>query len=220
MAVPDDRPKRRGDPGGEFRPLWSFDAADYLAHLRRLSPEDRRSRFQAEVSDTALEDHVAEALRGRSRVIGWWHDSQLRGAAEVWLSKDGASAEGAFEVEERFRGRGVGSSLVGAALLWARNRGARRLVIHTSRRNVPMLRAAAHYDAAFEFDLSEVEGAIRAHAPTMLSHAEEALAIEAAFVRVVLRRSADLFQRLTLGSAVWRGVPSVKPQEAGTEPRG
>jgi GNAT superfamily N-acetyltransferase len=210
-----------GAAGGEFRPLWWFDRAEFAEHLRRLSPDDRRSRFHAEVSDDALQAHAADALRGRGRVIGWWKDGVLRGAAEVALSADGASAEGAFEVEEGFRGRGVGSALVGAALLWARNRGARRLLIHTARRNVPMLKAAARYDAAFEFDLSDAEGVIRTHSPTMSSHAEEALAVEVAWIRLMMRRSAEAARRLVFGAPLIWPAPDVSPKcEGGVGPGG
>ncbi|MFN3615021.1 MAG: GNAT family N-acetyltransferase [Rubrimonas sp.] len=207
--------RKARDPGGDFRPLWWFDRADYLGHLHRLSLRDRRSRFHAEISDDGLAAHADNALRGRARVIGWWKDGVLRGAAELALSHDGASAEGAFEVEEPFRGRGVGSALVGAALLWARNRGARRLLIHTSRRNVPMLKAAARYDAAFEFDLADAEGVIRAHAPTMFSHAQEALEVESALARLALRRSFAVFRRLAFGAPVACGFPSALIDRAG-----
>jgi GNAT superfamily N-acetyltransferase len=173
--------RRDGGPGGLFRPLLPFDRAAYAAHLRRLSPGDRRSRFHADLGDAAVERHAAKALAGPGRVMGWFEHGALRGAAEVALSRGGLSAEAAFEVEEAWRGRGVGTALVGAALLWARNRGARRLIVHTTRRNVPMLRAAQAHGAAFEFDLADAEGAIEAHAPDLRSHLAELLAIHAAW---------------------------------------
>jgi GNAT superfamily N-acetyltransferase len=176
-----DDARRAGGPGGLFRPLLPFDRAAYAAHLRRLSPEDRRSRFHADLGDAAVERHAAKALAGPGRVMGWFENGALRGAAEVALSRGGLSAEAAFEVEEAWRGRGVGTALVGAALLWARNRGARRLIVHTTRRNLPMLRAAQAHGAAFEFDLADAEGAIEAHAPDLRSHLDELLAIHAAW---------------------------------------
>lgn len=178
---PSERSIRPDSPGGLFRPLLPFDRAAYAAHLRRLSHEDRRSRFHADLGDAAVEAHAARALAGPGRVMGWFENGALRGAAEVALSRGGLSAEAAFEVEEAWRGRGVGTALVGAALLWARNRGARRLIVHTTRRNVPMLRAAQAHGASFEFDLADAEGAIEAHAPNLRSHLDELLAIHAAW---------------------------------------
>jgi len=175
----DGRPRLA--PGGVFRPLLPHEIAAYAAHLRRLSPEDRRARFHADLGDAAVERHARAALSGPGRVMGWFDGGVLRGAAEVALSRGGLSAEAAFEVEAAWRGRGVGTALVGAALLWARNRGARRLIVHTTRRNMPMLRAAQAHGAAFEFDLADAEGAIEAHAPDLRSHLEELLAIHAAW---------------------------------------
>jgi GNAT superfamily N-acetyltransferase len=175
--------------GGVFRPLLAFDHHDYAAHLRRLSREDRRSRFHGDVTDAQLAAHAAKALRGPGRVLGWFDNGVLRAAAEVAMSRSGMSAEAAFEVEEGWRRRGVGGALVGAALLWARNRGARRIIIHTTRGNVPMLRAARRHGAAFEFDLADAEGAIEAHAPTLRSHFDELLAVEAAWARWAMERT-------------------------------
>lgn len=159
---------------GAFRALWSFDRPLYAAHLKRLSADDRRARFHHAVSDGWIDDHAAKALDGRGKVLGWFFDDILRAAAEVALTGDGAAAEAAFDVEDPWRGWGVGSQLVARVLLWARNRGARRLLIHTTRGNVAMLRAATHNGARFEFDLSEADGVIEADGPTLRSHMEEA----------------------------------------------
>lgn len=169
---PERRPSR---PGGAFRDLWSLDWIHYAAHLKRLSPADRASRFNAWASDAMIEAHARAALRRPGRVLGWFDRGVLRAAAEVALAPDGLSAEAAFEVEAPFRGRGVGTELVGRTLLWSRNRGVRRLLIHTTRRNLPMLRAAQAHGAAFAFDVGEADGVIAAHAPDLQSHLAEAM---------------------------------------------
>ena len=158
---------------GAFRALWTFDREAYLTHLKRLPVSDRVSRFQYPATDAQLEAHVDGFLKGGGHVIGWFVDGELRGASEVALLSDGESAEAAFEVEAPWRGRGIGTELVGRALLWARNRGARRLLIHTTRRNVAMLRAATQRGAMFEFDLAEADGVIEAPRPSWRSHLRE-----------------------------------------------
>jgi len=168
----DPRSLRHKD--GAFRALWGFDRALYAAHLKRLSPEDRRSRFHHAVSDAWIDEHARTSLDGRGKVLGWFFEDTLRAAAEAALTGDGAAAEAAFDVEDPWRGWGVGSQLVARMLLWARNRGARRLLIHTTRGNVAMLRAATHNGARFEFDLSEADCVIEADGPTLRSHMEEA----------------------------------------------
>ncbi len=167
-------PERRRD-GGAYRALWTFDHEAYLAHLLRLTPEDRRSRFQYPATDAQIEKHVAEFLGGGGHVIGWFVDGELRGAAEVMIFPDGRTAEAAFEVEADWRGRGVGAELVARSLLWARNRGVATLLIHTTRRNTAMLKAAKQSGARFEFDLSDAEGVIDAPRPSWTSHLREAV---------------------------------------------
>jgi RimJ/RimL family protein N-acetyltransferase len=191
-------PAPNASADGAVRALWTFDRDDYAAHLKRLSPEDRRSRFRAALSDAAIDEHVRRVLKRGGHVVGWFVDGALRGAAEVALAPDGRSAEAAFEVEPAWRGRGVGSELVSRALLWARNRGARRLYIHTTRRNVAMLAAARRSGAVFEFDLADAEGVIEAARPDWRSHVEEArLAEEGALAWV---RGAARAWRRRLGS--------------------
>ena len=162
-------------PGGVFRDLYAMDHVHYAAHLKRLSPEDRASRFHVAVNDARITQHARAAMTSSARVLGWFERGQLRAAAEKHLSADGQSVEAAFEVEADFRNRGVGTELVARTLLWARNRGARRVLIQTGRRNLPMLRAAQKNGAAFEFDLAEADGVIEAARPSVASHLREAM---------------------------------------------
>ena len=159
--------------GGAYRALWAFDRADYAAHLKRLSQGDRRSRFQYAATDEQIDRHVAEFLDGGGHVIGWFVDGTLRAAAEVAIFDDHETAEAAFEVEADWRGRGVGAELVNRALLWARNRGVKRLLIHTTRQNTAMLKAAKQSGARFEFDLAEADGVIEAPRASWRSHLRE-----------------------------------------------
>lgn len=161
------------DAGGAYRPLMRFDRDDYAAHLVRLPKGDRRARFQRMMTDDHLRGHAERAFDKGLHVIGWFDDGVMRGAAEVGLSPDGASAESAFEVEPEWRGRGVGRRLVSMVHLWARNRGARELVIYTERANVAMLRCAKQEGAQFTFDLTDAEGVIAAEKATPFSYWRE-----------------------------------------------
>lgn len=187
---------------GAFRALWAFDRDAYAAHLARLTPEDRQSRFRHAISDGRLAHHAAAALIGRTHVIGWFVDGTMRAAAEVTLSPDGSTAEAAFEVEADWRGGGVGSELVRRTLLWARNRGARRLIVHTTRRNIAMLHAATRHGARFEFDLAEADGVVEASGPSLLSHFEEARLAEEGVWRWIC-------------AALWRRCPWLRPLRDG-----
>ncbi len=159
---------------GAYRALWAFDRDDYAAHLKRLTVEDRRSRFQYPATDEQIERHVDEFLSGGGHVIGWFCEGGLRAAAEVAIFPDGVTAEAAFEVEPEWRGRGVGAELVNRALLWARNRGVRHLLIHTLRSNTAMLKAAKKRGAVFEFDLADADGVIETPKASWRSYLREA----------------------------------------------
>ncbi len=191
--------KRRD--GGAYRALWAFDRPEYEAHLLRLPPEDRRSRFQYPASDAQIRAHVAEFLGGGGHVIGWFCDGELRAAAEVMIFPDGETAEAAFEVEAEWRARGVGAELVARSLLWARNRGVRTLLIHTTRRNTAMLKAAKQSGARFEFDLSDAEGVIAAQRPSWRSHLREARFEEQGLLRWLRDAAAHRLRQL------WGGGP-------------
>jgi RimJ/RimL family protein N-acetyltransferase len=168
---------------GAYRALWDFDRHDYAAHLKRLTPADRRSRFQYPASDAQIDEHVAKFIDGGGHVIGWFIDGELRAAAEVAIFEDHMTAEAAFEVEAPWRGRGVCAELVNRALLWARNRGVKRLYIHTTRQNTAMLRAAKQHGAVFEFDLTDAEGFITAPRASWRSYLREARFEEQGFAR-------------------------------------
>lgn len=181
---------------GAFRALWDFDRDDYEAHLKRLTPADRRSRFQYPASDAQLDAHVDKFLKGGGHVIGWFCDGELRAAAEVAIFEDHETAEAAFEVEADWRGRGVCAELVNRALLWARNRGVKRLFIHTSRQNTAMLRAAKQHGATFEFDLTDADGIITAPRASWRSYLREARFEE----QGVLRWARDSLRRWLYGA--------------------
>jgi GNAT superfamily N-acetyltransferase len=206
-------PGRLSDSGA-YRALWTFDRDDYAAHLKRLSPEDRRSRFQFAASDAQIDAHVEKFLAGGGHVIGWFADGELRGAAEVALLGDGTAAEAAFEIEPGWRGRGIGAELVDRALLWARNRGVKRLLIHTTRSNTAMLRAARRNGAVFEFDLSDADGIIETRRASWRSHLREAVFEEQGLMRwardALLRRLGLLSGRPEAGAAPADDAPDAR----------
>ncbi|SET23960.1 GNAT family N-acetyltransferase [Oceanicella actignis] len=143
---------------GVFRTLGWWEGEALLAHLRRLSPIDLNMRFHGAMSAEALARHAAEPLTADRNVIGWFKDGVLRGAAELILCGD--VAEAAFSVEAPFRRMGLGEALMARALRRARNRGARELVVHTTRSNRAMMRLAAAFDARMEAEMNEVEARI------------------------------------------------------------
>lgn len=177
--------RRSHHRSGAYRALWSWETAEYAAHLKRLDPAARRLRFHGSVSDRALDAHAARAIADRTvRVVGWFKDGVLRGAAEVALidTPYGLEAEAAFAVEHSDRGHGVGRQLMERALLFARNRGARILHIATEAENRAMIALAAGSGADFDAAGHDVDGVLRAGERTVFSIGLEAIEEEAGAV--------------------------------------
>ncbi len=152
-------------PQGWFRSLWPGEAGLLAEHLVRLAPEDRHRRFLHAVNDDWMRDYARRA--GRRRVLGWFVDGTLRGAAEVHFRGD--VAEAALSVEAPWRGNGVGLELMRRALRAAQNYGVRTLTVYTTADNTPMIRIAKALDARFSREDGTVTGEIDAGPPTPAS---------------------------------------------------
>ena len=184
---------------GAYRTLWSWEAAEYADHLKRLDPTARRRRFHGCVSEQALEAHAARAVGDDTvRVIGWFKDGVLRGAVEIAML-DGQSepeAEAAFTVEKSDRGHGVGHHLMERALLFARNRGAHKVHIATESENRAMIALAAGSGATLEASGQDVDGVLDAGDRTVFSIGLEAVEEEAGLLAWVWGRLRRVFGAL------------------------
>lgn len=154
-----------------IRRLWPSDASAYRAHLLRLDPEARYSRFGTVMIDDVVAEHANACFAADTLVFGCRVGGKIRGAAELHLLT-GASglrngtAEAAFSVEKRWRHGGVGSALVERLILAARSRGVRSLVITCLPQNVAMQNLAKKYGATLKCETDEVTGKIRVELPT------------------------------------------------------
>ncbi|MER0238794.1 GNAT family N-acetyltransferase [Fulvimarina sp. MAC8] len=108
----------------------------FLAHLERLDPETRRSRFGHLAGDAFLKSYSARSLSGDAVVEGLFVDGVLRGVAELRFShEDRHEAEAAFSIERLFQGKGHGGRLFSLVVDAARNRGVTRLHLTCLREN-------------------------------------------------------------------------------------
>ena len=154
-----------------IRKLWPSDVAAYRAHLLRLDPEARYSRFGTVMTDDVTAEHANACFGADTLVFGCFIAGKIRGAAELHLLT-GASglrngtAEAAFSVEQRWRHDGVGSALVERLILAAQSRAVRSLVITCLPQNVAMQNLAKKYGARLKCDTDEVTGKIKVELPT------------------------------------------------------
>ena len=154
-----------GHAGLGFRQATPRDLPAIRAHLKRLSPEDRRARFCASLSEAALDAHAAALWRRADLVIaahdgplwpGPFHTAgEVRALAEVAI--DGREAEIGLSVDGGLRRRGVGTYLVQTAARLLAPRGVERLLACTLPNNAAMLRLARSSGAEIDSGDSEVE---------------------------------------------------------------
>jgi len=115
--------------------------AALLRHFLKLDAHDRRLRFGAAFSDTAVANYAARIDFERDTAFGVFDDDlALIGAAHV--ARASGHAELGVSVLRGYRNRGVGGALLMRAVLRARNWGVRTLLMHCLRENETMLHLA------------------------------------------------------------------------------
>lgn len=144
-----------GDPV-LIRPLLPEDRPTFDAELRRLSQDSLRRRFfspgspsQAIVDylvDIDYIDHFAWVVIDPDD-----HKQGLATARYVRDADDPARAETAFGTADRYQGRGIGTFLLGALAVAAREAGINTLVGHVLEDNAPMRAVFAKAAATAKF---------------------------------------------------------------------
>ena len=107
-----------------YRSILPVETTQYRQHLQRLDAAERGARFFAVMSDDAIARHCKQIKWFATEIIGCFVDGTMRGAVEICRASPltGGHAELAISVEKTFQSRGIGSELLGRALVIARNR--------------------------------------------------------------------------------------------------
>ena len=148
-----------------------------LAHLLGLEPHDRYLRFGHPAGDAQIgryvdlldfeRDEVFGVFNRRLELVAMAHLATLDARQGV------ASAEFGVSVSTHVRGRGMGARLFDHAVLHARNRSVRVLVVHALMENRAMLHIARSAGATIEHTGGEAEARLRLPANDLASHLEE-----------------------------------------------
>lgn len=129
-------------------------ADSFLRHLLRLDQEARLRRFCHPASDACIRAYVDDLDLTWGRVIGFFQDGEMRGAAE--LSPSGSARAPAFEatfsVEQDWQRRGIGKALFLRAISVARRQGASHILVGCLAGNESMQRIVAQFDAELLLD--------------------------------------------------------------------
>ena len=158
------------------RILTPREHALYGQHLLRLSPADRRLRFNFTANDAAIEAYVGKLTPPRDRVLAHFDDDlAVVGAVHIAFCREKA-VELAFSVEPTHQGRGLGTALFSRAIVFVRNRGARSAHAYCIAENREMRRLARHAGMAVHVAAGEGEGLLNLPAATPFTMASEVLA--------------------------------------------
>lgn len=154
-------------------------------HLLALDDEARTLRFGHLASDERIRRYAEQLDFDRDEVFGIFN-RRLRLLAMAHLAfipgrTPGQSiAEFGVSVDERKRGRGLGSRLFDHCVMHARNRGVRKMLIHLARDNSAMLGIVRRAGADVQFEGSDALAQLPLPAETLGSQIAELLGHQAA----------------------------------------
>jgi GNAT superfamily N-acetyltransferase len=199
ISQPDERdhiPEAAERLPGTIRKLWIGEADLLRAHLLRLDPDSRRSRFGSSANAYFIEQYTSHALTPESIVHGYFEDGVLRAAAELraFGKPFPVDAEAALSVERAWQNRGVGSALLDRAILAAQNRGIRTIQLNCLLDNVRMQAVAKKHEALLRIRSGGVVGEVVNPFPTPLSVIRELIADGHGMTSVVLDLQSRMLQ--------------------------
>ncbi|MCW5660779.1 MAG: N-acetyltransferase [Burkholderiaceae bacterium] len=203
--VQPSRPTPPPRPPATWVPIRSLAARHrdrILSHLLELPAHDRYLRFGFAASDAQMAEYVQRLDFDRDEVLGIFNRRLrlLAMAHLAYLAPEPGQAEHRAEfgvsVAANARGRGYGSRLFDLAVLHARNRGVRTLLIYALRENTPMLRIAHNAGAQVVREGSEAQAVLKLPADSMASHVEQLVETNAAEWDYRLKLQARRIERL------------------------
>ncbi len=186
---------RTGDPAGHppprsgwvpVRSIGPRQRERLAAHLLALDERSRYLRFGYPASDEQIVRYVAGIDFDRDDVFGIYNRRlELAGFAHLAYGapyQSEPAAEFGVSVLPHYRGRGFGQILFGHAMLRARNRGVRMLMIYALSENTAMLKIARNAGATVQRDGSESEAWLRLPPASLASQVDEVLGERAAAI--------------------------------------
>jgi RimJ/RimL family protein N-acetyltransferase len=195
-------PERPAPTWVPIRPLAARHRDRILGHLLALPAHDRYLRFGFAASDAQIAQYVERLNFDRDEVLGIFN-RRLRLLAMAHLAylapepgEPEARAEFGVSVAANARARGYGSRLFDLAVLHARNRGVRVLVIHALSENTPMLRIAHNAGAQVVREGSEAQARLKLPPDSVASHVEQLMEASAAEWDYRFKLQAERIERL------------------------
>ncbi len=156
-----------------IRALGPGQRSRIAAHLMALDADDRYLRFGYPASDGHVARYVEQIDFEHDEVFGVFNRRlELVAAAHLAAAPGSTEAEFGVSVLAKARGRGYGARLFDRAVLHARNRGIREMVIYALSENTAMLRIVRKAGATVDRDGGESCARLRLPADDLMSHLE------------------------------------------------
>ncbi len=156
-------------------------------HFLALESADRRLRFGASLSDSAVRDYVARIDFERGAAFGVF-DDELAVLGAAHLARGDHEAELGVSVLPAHRGRGIGAALLARAHQRARNWGVRTLFMHCLAENAAMMHLARKQGMDLVAAAREADARLRLAPADAASHFGEAFAQRAALFDYALKQ--------------------------------
>src|SRR5512143_1777378 len=169
-----------------IRPLTPAELPNYLEHLLRLDPADRRMRFGFPIGDTGIRAHVQRIDLRTGHILALFDNLDVVAAAHIVRAGDDV-AEFAFSVDRQWRGRGVGSELFDRAVLWARNRRIHQAIVYCLNENQAMRHIARKAGVQMTVEAGEIDGRLELLPATPLSLLVEQASERSAWLGLLLK---------------------------------
>ncbi len=141
-----------------YRTLFRREVSQYRDHLLRLDEDSRTARFATHVSDNSIQRYCAAIDWPATKVIGYFQDGLLRGAAEIRYDSGSTptNAELAFSVERPFQNSRIGSNLMSRSLIALRNQGVTKVHVICLLSNRRMRTMATRYRSEVSISYGDV----------------------------------------------------------------
>ena len=179
--------------------LVPFQRDEIIRHLLQLSPQDRRLRFGAPMTDEAIGKYVKGIEFGRDKVFGIYeHDLTLSGIAHLALDVDTDTAELGLSVVPAQRGKGYGYALLSRAKLHARNLAYKKLYMYCLAENQVMIHLARKAGMTVVTEYGEADAHVVLGNGPLTDYTKEAIHDQIALVDYLFKQQTRLLRHRPL----------------------
>lgn len=173
---------------------------EYSNHLKRLSQQDRYTRFGSSIRNDGIDNFILSILYNLEKhhifaaieadnILGYVHLAQIKDSA--W--------ELAISVDGEYQGRGVGNKLMTYAISWAKTQGIESMFMHciTDNKKIQHL-ASKHGLKTIERDGADITSMVKLPASSKLDNLKLFFNNRPQIVRKIMSLQTKFLYNITL----------------------